>query len=143
ALANAGSLGTARLAVTGTTILRGDGANVALTNPVFIGQVNGGTTVTLNLGGRRDAGGTTTGVTLTGPVDNVRPSASVNNTLNVDDPLVSVTISGAVSGTASLNINKTGFGTLGLSGNNTYLGAVNVNAGVLTVLSSNALGQTF
>jgi len=42
-----------------------------------------------------------------------------------------------------MNFNKTGFGTLALSGNNAFLGAMTVSTGQLSVQSVNALGQTF
>ena len=40
-------------------------------------------------------------------------------------------------------VQKDGYGTLTLGGNNTYSGATNVNRGVLKVVSGSALGQTY
>jgi autotransporter-associated beta strand protein len=65
-------------------------------------------------------------------------------TFNIGDAAgsaVDMTISAKIVGTGA-GITKTGAGTLSLSGNNTYDGGTNLNAGVVQVNSAGALGST-
>jgi autotransporter-associated beta strand protein len=64
-------------------------------------------------------------------------------TFNIGDAagsIIDMTISAKIVGGAG--ITKTGAGTLSLSGNNTYVGGTNLNAGVVQVNSAGALGST-
>ncbi|HTP97414.1 MAG TPA: autotransporter-associated beta strand repeat-containing protein, partial [Burkholderiales bacterium] len=65
-------------------------------------------------------------------------SGTLTSTANFD--LRSGTVSAILGGNVS--VNKTTGGTVTLSGNNTYTGATNVNAGTLAVAANNALGTT-
>jgi autotransporter-associated beta strand protein len=65
-------------------------------------------------------------------------------TFNIGDAAgstIDMTISAKIVG-AGAGITKTGAGTLSLSGNNTYDGGTNLNAGVVQVNSAGALGST-
>ncbi len=70
---------------------------------------------------------------------------TINCSLGLDDTTTfsvatnTVTVSGTISGAGG--INKTGSGTLALSGTNTFTGLTTVGAGFLEVLSSDAFGE--
>src|SRR5262249_18443564 len=124
------ALGNAPLAISGGTIWADGGARTVATPLLLAGN-------TITLGGRRDFGGTF-GLEFT----NARPlTLQANTTLNLDDPLTPVRISGNLSeNLPGRALSKGGIGTLTLAGSNTYTGATNVNAGVLKVQNNNALG---
>jgi autotransporter-associated beta strand protein len=75
------------------------------------------------------------GINLNGGVREIRVNDNPNSTAD------RAVISGAVSGAGS-GINKTGTGTLVLSGANTYDGATTVSAGTLVASNNTALGST-
>ena len=104
-----------------------------------------------------------TGVDMKGGVQFNNANGNFGSATNTNDILVSggvdlgstagartitvsnnTTFSGVVSGniTNSVGFTKAGAGTLILSGNNTYVGATTVNAGVLRASHANALGTT-
>jgi autotransporter-associated beta strand protein len=76
------------------------------------------------------------GINLNGGVREIRVNDNPNSTAD------RAVISGTVSGTGSSGINKTGTGTLVLSGANTYDGATTVSAGTLVASNNTALGST-
>ena len=53
----------------------------------------------------------------------------------------SFTFTGVIeNGSATVTLTKSGSGTLTLSGSNTFTGGANINAGVLSLGSANAIG---
>lgn len=117
----------------GTTVT--NGGSLALSNNI---TVNNESLVLLGLG--VDYGTTHSGViqsrgnnTITGTV-----AMSLEPGINVVSG--NLTMSGTISGTSGMS--KAGVGTLILNGNNSFIGAVSVNEGILSVQSNNALGTT-
>lgn len=110
-----------------------NGASLALSNNITVS--NEALTIA---GGGVSYGSTSSGViqssgsnTITGAVAmSLEPGINVTNGI--------LTMSGVLSGTSGMS--KDGPGTLVLSGNNSYNGAVSVNSGILAVQSNNALG---
>jgi autotransporter-associated beta strand protein len=138
--------GTYAGTIAGTGVLRMIGAGtLALTgNNSFSGGVtiNGGTISV----GHDNALGTGT-FTVLGSTLDIQNGITISNATdlqaNLDinvDPAAQGTHAGDIGETGgSLGINKIGGGTLVLSGNNTYTGATNVDAGTLLAASSTAL----
>lgn len=101
-------------------------------------------------------------MTLSGPSNRlgsgfILGSASANNKVTVINPIAlngavrtfnvptgaggdSAELSGVLSGFTPSGVNKSGAGTLTLSGNNTYTGATTVTAGIAVLSHANALG---
>ncbi|TLD71723.1 PEP-CTERM sorting domain-containing protein [Phragmitibacter flavus] len=71
---------------------------------------------------------------------NLAFSDATQRTVNSGSTTANLTISGDISGTGG--IIKTGAGTLTLSGNNTFDGNLNINAGILRATSNTAFGST-
>ncbi|MCE9613511.1 MAG: autotransporter-associated beta strand repeat-containing protein [Lentisphaerae bacterium] len=101
--------------------------------------------VIVNTGGTLDMGGvadTINGLSGSGIVTNLGPAGT--DILTVGGGNASSTFSGSIrDGVALLELNKTGSGTLELSGANTHAGQteVLVNGGVLRIAHADALGQ--
>lgn len=64
----------------------------------------------------------------------------LNNSAFVVDNTDNITLAGAISGTGT--VEKSGSGTLTLSGNNSYAGLTTVNNGMLSITHNNGLGAT-
>jgi autotransporter-associated beta strand protein len=95
--------------------------------------VIGGNQVTMESGGA--------GISNTGSTNTISLPLSLAGTTTVNVAAgTTLTVSGAISGAGG--IQKTGTGTLVLSGNNTYTGATAVNAGTLRASHANAFGST-
>ena len=141
---------------TGASGLIINGVDIAPWNPgrVVLSGINtyaGGTTIdagTLSVSQDANLGATTGGLTINAGTLEVSGTFSTSrlitlgnaaSTLQVD-PLQTYTITSAIGGSGSLN--KTGSGTLVLSGANTYTGVTTVSAGVLNIRNSGALGTT-
>ncbi len=90
--------------------------------------------------GRLTFGGGTLQTTATFTLNSNRGIALTGAGTISTDSSTTLTYGGIVAGASSLS--KSGYGTLALSGTNTYTGATAVNAGALRVLSSAALGAT-
>ena len=107
--------------------------------------LNGGTTIitgTGNLGGTTGAA-TINSATLEAAATFATPRnfilGSTTSTVQVD-PTFTLTASGIFSGSGTLN--KTGAGTMVLSGANTYAGPTNVTAGTLQISASDRIANT-
>ena len=145
-------------------VISGTGASGLIINSVGIAPWNpgtivlsgintytGGTTIdagTLSVSQDANLGATTGGLTINAGTLKVSATFSTirlitlgnaASTLQVD-PLQTYTVTSAIGGSGGLN--KTGSGTLVLSGANTYTGTTTVNAGVLNIRNSAALGTT-
>jgi autotransporter-associated beta strand protein len=138
-LGNATGLFALTQAVTSTTTVGAGGLlNVNLSNnatAVFGNLALQGGVVTLNTGNTNTATGTVVS-SLTGPAGAVRASALANRTatLTISNDTGVSDFGGALqngSGTAVLNLVKTGAGTQVLSGANTYTGNTTVNGGAI------------
>jgi fibronectin-binding autotransporter adhesin len=126
---------TGNTTVTAGTVLLG--ANNVI--PHGAGGVAGNVVVngTLDLNGKSDS---INGLSGSGVVDNTGAAAS---TLSVGNNAQTSTFSGVIkSTTGNVNPNKTGGGTLTLSGANTFTGATSVIAGTLALGNASALGNT-
>ena len=108
---------TGTTTITGGTLAIGGDGNLGVDSLVM----NGGTL-------------SVTGSSVT--IDNSITIRSSGGTVNNAD---AVTLSGVISGTGALT--KAGAGTLSLSGDNTYIGATNVNAGKLSISSASNLSS--
>jgi fibronectin-binding autotransporter adhesin len=125
-IANANTTFANSFTGSGNIVKQGSGTLILTGNNTFTGT----TTIsagTLQIGASGASGGLTS--------QNI-----VNNSVLVVDRTGSLTLSGNMSGTGSLT--KNGSGSLVLSGSNTYSGASTLNAGTLTLQSSNALGSS-
>ncbi|MCU0792842.1 MAG: autotransporter-associated beta strand repeat-containing protein [Opitutaceae bacterium] len=114
------------------------GADNVIPDSIAAGNVavNG----TLDLNGNSDV---INGLSGAGIIDNLLASSTA--TLTVFSNEQSTTFSGVIrnSGTGStLNLAKTGGGTLTLSGANTYTGTTTVSAGILSLANTSALANT-
>ena len=106
-------------------------ATITLSDSATINTDNG----TLSIGGRI---GSTAGVGQTQTLT-VTGSGNTNITGSIKDNIgPSPTYTDLHTGTLALN--KTGSGTLTLSGLNTFTGAININQGTLAVTANNSLG---
>jgi autotransporter-associated beta strand protein len=74
---------------------------------------------------------------------NVSPAAPTPPLLLGPELEVPATISGGMNHGTTGTLAKEGLGQLRLSGNSTFLGNVNINAGTVIAASANALGSTF
>ena len=63
---------------------------------------------------------------------------ALSASIGVDHAVDTLTLSGVVDGTAARNLSKIGPGTLSLTANNTFLGEVRINDGVVSVPSINS-----
>jgi phospholipase C len=123
---------------TGSTTISAGTLALGASGAIPGGVGNGSVTVngTLDVAGYSP---TVNNLAGTGTVDNV--SASGSPVLSVYDNAGS-TFSGTIQNTSgSLAINKSGSGTLALTGGNTYSGGTTLAAGALSIVTSNALGN--
>ena len=111
---------------TGTTSVRGGTLQVAASANLGSGSI------TLDAGTLR----------VTSAFDTSRALALGVNGGTVQLDSGTMTLSGVVSGGSYGALNKTGAGTLVLSGNNTYGGATNISAGTLRLGSATSLGAS-
>jgi filamentous hemagglutinin family protein len=134
AYAGAISVNAGTLAVTANNALGTTAAGTAVANGATLDFRNvayaTGEAVTLNGGSLATSAGTSS---FAGPV-------TLGANSNVDVAGTQLTLSGAIGG-AGFGINKQGNGALVLSGNNTYTGATNINAGTLTATGGNAIAD--
>ncbi|CAM8292521.1 Autotransporter-associated beta strand repeat [Candidatus Methylopumilus universalis] len=73
----------------------------------------------------------------------ITSSAAGTPTLTIGADNTSSTFTGLIeNGSATVTLTKSGSGTLTLSGSNTYTGGTNINAGVLSLGSTNAIGSS-
>ena len=110
----------------GTTI---SGGTVVVNSAASLGATSGGTS--LNAGTLEVAAGFST--------SRVYTLGSSSSTFKID-PSQTFTVTSAIGG-ASGTLNKTGAGTMVLSGLNTYLGGTNINAGTLQLNNASALSS--
>lgn len=103
-------------------------------------------TLTLNHDITYDATNSPNGGTISGNLALIGSVAGDNHLFMVNDSSATandLTISASISTTTgNSSIQKAGTGTLVFSGNNTYVGATNVQAGILNIRSNTALGST-
>ncbi|MBL8828887.1 MAG: autotransporter-associated beta strand repeat-containing protein, partial [Planctomycetaceae bacterium] len=126
------AFGTGGVNVTGNSQLLAQGGDRTISNGLNVGAF------TLTLGGRRDFGGTN--ALNIGGFGNLTGNAIIQ----VDDPAVGATISGALGESAAgRTLSKAGIGTLVLSGNNMFTGFASVGAGILRAASNLALGNSY
>jgi autotransporter-associated beta strand protein len=133
------SLDTANDFSGGVNILAGT-LKVGSASAIPSGVARGNVSVagTLDLNGNSI---TLNGLSGAGIVDNQSGSGIYTLTLGANDS--SGTFSGVVRNTSgTVALSKTGSGTLTLSGNNTFSGAVTISDGALRVSHGNALGST-
>jgi autotransporter-associated beta strand protein len=120
-------VGTNALIINGTGAATASGAlqNSSATSATYAGAVTLGSASTINAGSGN--------LTLSGGLNTATYDATVSGAQNTS-------VTGVLSGTGS--INKTGAGTLTLSGNNTYTGSINIEQGVVSLAagSGSALG---
>ncbi|MFN3989403.1 MAG: autotransporter-associated beta strand repeat-containing protein [Erythrobacter sp.] len=87
-------------------------------------------------------GGTVVAPDFTGPPLNGATEIT-NGTLTIDTAAVLAPYTGTLSDSlGGFSLNKTGTGTVTLSGNNSYSGVTTISEGTLIAASSNALGST-
>ncbi|QIF03831.1 autotransporter-associated beta strand repeat-containing protein [Roseimicrobium sp. ORNL1] len=122
-IGNAAAFGTGALSIANGTTLLSNGTAVTITNA-------------LNINGDFTFGGQQAGHNITQTTGAVNLGGAVR-TITVTNPLVTATISGAIS---NGGLSKSGNGTLLLNGTNTYSGGTTVSAGLLTAGSATALG---
>ena len=73
----------------------------------------------------------------------ITSSATGTPTLTMGADNTSFTFAGVIeNGSATVTLTKSGSGTLTLSGSNTFTGGANINAGVLSLGSANAIGSS-
>jgi outer membrane autotransporter protein len=129
--------GTGALAKTGIGNLTLSGANT-----YSVGTTLNGGTLTVGIGGSIGAGAVT--VASASTLDNSGTLTLNNNiTLNSDLNLGgsnALTLNGTVSGTGGMV--KNGVGSLTLSGNNTFAGLLDIQAGSVSATSAGALANT-
>ncbi len=114
------------------------GANSSIPNGTGIGNVYLLDGATLDLGGFGD---TINGLNGGGTIDNTLDVGSY--TLTVGDNNQSGTFTGGIHNTSgTLNLTKTGSGTLLLGASNSYAGVTTVSAGTLIITHGHALGST-
>lgn len=106
---------------------------------VFGAQIIGNGTLILKRGPGTN---TYTGVNLISATYQLSADVGATRTTNVTNVTDVLTITGNVTqGTAGGAITKTNLGTLILSGNNTFAGAMTINGGMVNIRSANALGN--
>jgi autotransporter-associated beta strand protein len=103
-------------------------ANIAPPAALFL---NGTGIAPAKLGALRNVGGANT---WTGPI-----TLSTTSAIGVD-PATQLTVTGGISGTASVNLQKVGTGPLVFTTANGYLGQTQIQAGVLNLRSQGTLG---
>lgn len=81
-----------------------------------------------------------TAIVWAGTVTLTTPTGNNTSTTITTDAGQSLTISGVVGGLAGRNLQKNGAGSLTLTANNTFLGAVTVRAGLLEFTTATGLG---
>jgi len=150
-LAHSNALGDAG---TGTSV--SSGASLELQGGITVGAealtISGTGTATngalRNLSGANIFGGTVTLVGAT-TIQSDAGTLTLNNATAIDagtndiafTGLGNTTVSGAITGTTT-GLTKTGNGKLTLGGNSTFQGAVNVNAGIVSVNGGSGLGDS-
>jgi autotransporter-associated beta strand protein len=122
-VANAAAFGTGTLSIADGTTILANGTAQTITNAI-------------NVNGNFTFGGQQAGHNLTQTTGAVNLGGAVR-TITVTNPLVTATISGAIS---NGGLAKSGNGILLLNGANTYTDGTTVNAGLLTAGSTTALG---
>ncbi len=138
-IGNDNALGNSSVAFGPTTtavVVRSDGGPRSITNPIILAS----TANRLVLGGPNNLAANT--INFGGNV--YIPGATATATLQVD-PTMNATISGSIVdfvNNVPSSLNKSGMGTLVLTGPNTYTGNTQVTQGVLRVTNSAALGGT-
>jgi len=125
--------GTGTLTVSGTNTYSGgstiNSGTVVVSSASSLGATAGG--LTINAGTLEVATGFSSSLVYT--------LGNASSTVQVD-PYQTLTLSSALGGTGTLN--KTGSGTMVLSGANTYTGGTKINGGTLNLGSATALGPS-
>jgi len=131
-----------------TAIVKSGSSTYALTGT---NTYSGGTTIsggTLQIGAQANLGATGGALTINAGTLEVTTGFSTTRATSLGnaastiqvDPSQTYSVSGVISGGGTLN--KTGSGTLSLSGANTFNGGVALNAGTLALGSSGAIGSS-
>ncbi len=154
-LGTVANLGSGTLTLSGTqtnngTILRLAGGTIDVTGKITGASVNSdlyidGGTVILSSSTNDYAGVTlvsagTLQVGKGGTAGSLGPGSVIDNAALVFNRSDTVTVGNAISGTGALA--QSGTGTLGLTGNNSYTGGTNLNAGTLALGSAGAIGSS-
>ena len=150
---NLKKIGTGTLALTGANTYEGttevDAGTLAISHSSGLGTADGRTTVAAGATLKLDSDDLSVGeaLTLSGTLANAgagniwRGALTLTGTGALDSGAgETLTVSGNIGGTG--NLNKTGAGVVALMGTgvNTYAGATNVDAGILRIGKSSALG---
>ena len=149
---NTGNLNTAPVALlkvgTGTQLLTGtnstysggttiNGGILGIAADGSLGSTGTNPTTTLNFSGNSTLQAEAAGIVLSSSrLVTINPSV----TATIDTNTNNMTIAGNISGASAAGLTKVGNGTLTLSGSNTYHGVTSINAGVVSLGSSAALG---
>ncbi|WP_211259066.1 beta strand repeat-containing protein, partial [Tatumella morbirosei] len=121
---------------TGTLTLTGNNTYTGGTK-ISVGEIDIGSSDALSTGPLTMADGTTLGF-IAGDLDLANNVTLSGGTATISTGSFNDTLSGVISGDGALA--KTGSGTLSLTGDNTYSGGTDLNAGEIDINNSNALG---
>jgi fibronectin-binding autotransporter adhesin len=135
---------------TGSLTLNGTGSSYTGATTISAGAIKLGAadvisnSSAVNLAGSLDLNGFSETIGSLSGAGTITSSTSGTVTITIGADNASTSFTGVIEkGSAtSLALTKSGSGTLTLSGNNTYDGGTNINAGVLSLASANAIGSS-